>query len=60
MKKSVRFHGWKTYAFKRCVAESNRPSWFCRPETKPLIQRTIWIGKPCGFSFCGCKGTNNC
>ena len=24
----------------RCVAESNRLSWFCRPETKPFIQRT--------------------
>ncbi len=25
---------------KRCVAESNRLGWFCRPETKPFIQRT--------------------
>ena len=25
----------------RCVAESNRLGWFCRPETKPFIQRTI-------------------
>ncbi|GEM_PF-2624965 len=24
----------------RCVAESNRLGWFCRPETKPFIQRT--------------------
>lgn len=32
----------------RYLAESNRPSRFCRPVTKPLIQGTVL--------FCGCKG----
>lgn len=42
----------------RCVAESNRPSWFCRPETKPLIQRTVsWTGVTLRFLLCGCKGS---
>ena len=48
----------------RCVAESNRPGRFCRPETKPLIQRTgtsfvlsSWMiaGRPSLDS--GCKST---
>ena len=28
----------------RSVADSNRCGWFCRPETKPLIQPTIMGG----------------
>ena len=39
----------------RCVAESNRPCWFCRPETKPLIQRTILEILFCGFFFASAK-----
>ena len=25
----------------RCLADSNRRTWFCRPLTKPLIQGTV-------------------
>ena len=37
----------------RCVPDSNGCTRFCRPLTKPLIQRTMWGLVP----NCGCKGS---
>ena len=39
----------------RCVAESNRLGWFCRPETKPFIQRTKKALREVYFSIASAK-----
>ena len=41
----------------RCVADSNRRSWFCRPVTKPLIQRTMFYYFCASVSELRCKGS---
>lgn len=44
---------------KRCVPDSNGCNWFCRPVTKPLIQRTLWFVVQNKFNPCFSKNSSH-